>query len=167
MVFRTASHRVSSRQTRDFECFADDSNIPWNAPTIHCPDLIATIPQMSLLSLCALLSLQSHLFPICVITFGFLVGSSNFCKLFLVSWEVSVLHGSDCNHCVAKSCTTKANRWLLRDSLSSLRILWSAVIKITKMSALGTTVPVRLLQQALVIFVFKQISQFGSFGKCV
>ena len=32
-------------------------------------------------------------------------------------------------------------------------------------SALGTTVPVRLLQEALVIFVFKQISQFVYFGK--
>ena len=30
----------------------------------------------------------------------------------------------------------------------------------------GTTVPARLLQEALVIFVFKQISQFGSFGRC-
>ena len=36
---------------------------------------------------------------------------------------------------------------------------------ITKLSALGTTVPVRLLQEALVIFVLKQISQFRSFGK--
>ena len=43
----------------------------------------------------------------------------------------------------------------------------SRVIKSPKCSALGTTVPARLLQEALVIFVFKQISQFGSFGKCV
>ena len=35
------------------------------------------------------------------------------------------------------------------------------------MSALGTTVPARLLQEALVICVFNQMSQFGSFGKCV
>ena len=35
------------------------------------------------------------------------------------------------------------------------------------LSDLGTTVPARLLQEALVIFVFKQISQCGSFGKCV
>ena len=46
---------------------------------------------------------------------------------------------------------------------TSLRILWSAVIKSPKCSALGWTVPARLLQEALVIFVFKQISQFGSF----
>ena len=32
-----------------------------------------------------------------------------------------------------------------------------------KFSALGTTVPARLLQEALVIFVFKQTSLFGSF----
>ena len=30
------------------EYFADSSNIPWNPPTIHCPDLIATKLQMSL-----------------------------------------------------------------------------------------------------------------------
>ena len=34
-------------------------------------------------------------------------------------------------------------------------------------SALGTTVSARLLQETFVIFVIKQISQFGSFGKCV
>ena len=48
-----------------------------------------------------------------------------------------------------------------------MRILRSAVIKSPRFSALGPTVPARLLQEALVIFVFKQISQFGSFGKCV
>ena len=49
----------------------------------------------------------------------------------------------------------------------SLRILWSAVIKSPKFSALGTIAPARLLQEDLVIFVFQEISQFGSFGKCV
>ena len=39
--------------------------------------------------------------------------------------------------------------------------------QITRFSALGRTVPARILQEALVIFVFKQISQFWSFGKCV
>ena len=62
---------------------------------------------------------------------------------------------------------TTAYRWLFRDSLSSPRILWSAVNKSPKISTLGTTVPVRVLQEALVIFDFKQISKFGSFGKCV
>ena len=38
---------VSSQQTRDLECFADSSSIPWNPPTIHCQDLTATAPQMS------------------------------------------------------------------------------------------------------------------------
>ena len=40
MVFQTASHVVSSHETRDPECFADSSNIPWNPPTIRCPELI-------------------------------------------------------------------------------------------------------------------------------
>ena len=53
-------------QTRDLECFADRYNIPWNLPTIFHPDLVATKLQMYLLSLCVLLSQQSHLFPICV-----------------------------------------------------------------------------------------------------
>ena len=66
-AFRTAFRMVSSHQTRDLECFADSSNIPWIPPTIHCPDLIATVPQMSFLLLCALLFHQSHLFLICVV----------------------------------------------------------------------------------------------------
>ena len=66
-VLRTAFHMVSSHQTRDLENFTDSSKIPSNPPTIHCPDLIATIPQMSLLSLCALLFRQSNLFLICVV----------------------------------------------------------------------------------------------------
>ena len=100
-------------------------------------------------------------------TVCFLVGSRNFIRFFWVSWEVFVLHRQDCNHCVARSCTTTAYRWLFRDSLSSLRTLWSAVIMSPKCSALGTTAPARLLQEALVIFAFKQIPQFVSFGKCV
>ena len=40
-------------------------------------------------------------------------------------------------------------------------------MKSPKCSAQGKTVPVRLLQEALVVLVFKQISQFGSFGKNV
>ena len=54
-----------SLQTRDLECFANRKSIPWKLLTILCPDLIATILQRCLLSLCALLFQQSHLFPIC------------------------------------------------------------------------------------------------------
>ena len=93
-------------------------------------------------------------------TLAFHVGSKNFIRFFWVSWEVFVLHGNDCIHCVATSCTTAAYRWLFRDSLSSLSTFWSAVIKSPKCSAL-------LLQEALIIFVFKHIPQIGSFGKCV
>ena len=69
--------------------------------------------------------------------FGFLVGSRNFMRFFCVFWEVLVLHGWDCNHCVAKSCSTTANRWLFRDSPSSLGTLLSAVIKSPKMFRSG------------------------------
>ena len=89
-------------------------------------------------------------------TLGFLFGYKNFCKLLCVSWEVFVLHGYDWIHWVAKSCTTTAYRWLFRDSQPSLRTLWPAVFKSPKFSALGTTVPARLLQEALFMFVFKQ-----------
>ena len=81
-------------------------------------------------------------------SFGFLVGSRNFIRLFWIYWVVSVLQVYDCNHCVAKSCSTTAYRWLCRDPLLSLRTLWSS-----KFSALGTTVPARLQQEALVVFV--------------
>ena len=57
---------VIYHQTRDLECFADSCSNPWNLPTIRYPDLTAIAPPMSLLSLYALLFLQSHLFLICV-----------------------------------------------------------------------------------------------------
>ena len=160
-------------------------------PPFFHPDLIATILQTYLLSLCVLLSQQSHLFQICVVstfkwfqerssqalpnskelsvwmTLGFLFGSKNFCKLLCVSWEVFVLHGYDWIHWVAKSCTKTAYRWLFRDSQPSLRTLWSAVIKSPKFPARGTAPPMRLLHGELVILVLWQISQFRSLGKWV
>ena len=100
-------------------------------------------------------------------TLGFLFGSKNFCKIFCVSSEVFVSHGYDWIHWVAKSCTTTACRRLFRDSQPSLRTLWSAVIKPSKLPAQGTAPPIRLLHGALVILVFWQISEFRSFGKWV
>ena len=67
MAFRTAAHEVSFHQTRDLECIAHSSSIPWNPPTIRYADRTAIAPQMSLLSLYALHSQQSHLFPICAV----------------------------------------------------------------------------------------------------
>ena len=100
-------------------------------------------------------------------TFWFLSGSRNFCKLLWVSCEVFVLHGYAWIHWVARSSTTTACRRLFRDSQLSLRTLWSAVIKSPKFSARGTTSPLRLLHGALVILVRLQISQFLSLGKWV
>ena len=56
---------------------------------------------------------------------------------------------------------------IVRDSPSSLRILWSAVIKSPNFSARGAASPVRLLEGVLVILVRKHTSQFRSFGKWV
>ena len=100
-------------------------------------------------------------------TFGFLSGSRNFCKLLWVSCEVLFLHGYAWIHWVARSCTTTAYRWLFRDSQVSLRTLWSAVIRSPKFTARGTASPLRLLQGALVILVRLQISQFRSLGRWV
>ena len=86
-------------------------------------------------------------------TFGFLSGSRNFCKLRWVSCEVLFLHGYAWIHWVARSCTTTAYRWLFRDSQPSLRTLWSAVIKSPIFSARRTASPVRFLQGALVVLV--------------
>ena len=50
-------------------------------------------------------------------TFGFLVGSKNFGSSFSFLIFL-VLHGYDWIHWVARPCTTKAYRWLFRDSPS-------------------------------------------------
>ena len=100
-------------------------------------------------------------------TLGFLFGSKYFFKLFSVSWEVFIFTWVGLDPLRSQVCTTTAYRWLCRDSHPSPRTLWSAVSKSPKISALGTTVPVRLLHESLVIFVLQQISQFRSFGKWV
>ena len=64
-------------------------------------------------------------------TFGFLDGSKNLYKLPRISCEVLVSHGQYWIHWVTKSCTV-AYRWLFWDSHSSLGILCSVVIKVTK-----------------------------------
>ena len=192
MVFRTASHMVSPHQTRDLECFADSNKIPWNPPTTRCPDLIATIPQMSLLSLCALLFLQSHLFLICVaLTYNdSRIDSSqdlpksqgNVSKKWLLvssSAPGTSLSSSGSPEkflfCTGRIVTTVlpnlAPQWRIDDCFEIHILRWELcdllLLNHQNLSALGTTVPARLLQESLVIFVSKQISQFGSFGKCV
>ena len=81
------------------------------------------------------------------------VGLRNFRKLFNVSWKDFVLHGYDSNRWEVKSCITTAYHWLFQDTRSSLKTLWSAVIKSPNFSARGTRLRVRLLQRVLVTFV--------------
>ena len=50
-------------------------------------------------------------------------------------------HGKSVFYWVARSWTTKAYGWLFRDSPSSLRTLWSAVIKSPNFSAWGRAPP--------------------------
>ena len=87
-------------------------------------------------------------------TFGFPVGTRNFIRFFQVSWGDFVLHGYDCTSTVLPSFVPPRH---IDDCFAVHflhRILWSAVVKSPKSSALGTSVPVRRLQEALVIFVF-------------
>ena len=93
---------------------------------------------------------------------GFPSGSKNFCNFFV--FLAKLLFCTDTTG--SKSCTI-AYRWLIRDSHPSLRTSWSAVIKSPKFSERSTILPIRLLQEALVILVFWQISQFRSSGKWV
>ena len=176
---------VSSHQTRDLECFADSSNTPWNPSTIHCPDLTATIPQMSLLSLCAVLILKSHLFLICVALtcndFRIIphktwqIPGNCQCKGLLVSMSAPRrLLGSFCFTWVALKPLSCQILYHHDISMIFTRItpftenFCDLLLSSHQKFPLGrTTVPERLLQGALVICVFKQISQFGSFGKCV
>ena len=191
MVSQNVSRMKFSHQMRDLWGFADRCNIPWNLPTNFHSDLIATIQQTYLLSLCALLSQQSHKFPICaVLTYiDSRKGLHRICQiprncqckwlwistsaprtfassfLFLVKfWFYTDMPGSIG---WLGSCTTTAYRWLFRDSQPSLRTLRSAVIKSPKLSARSTAPPLRLQHGALVILVLWQISQFRSLGECV
>ena len=68
---------------------------------------------------------------------------------------------------MTRSCTTTTYRSLFRDSPSSLRTLWLAVVKSPNFSARGRAFPVCLMHGALVILVRKHTSQFRSFGKWV
>ena len=135
------------------ECFADSCSIPWNLPTNFHPNLIATVRHRCLLLLCALLFLSNTscfrsvrcrrtMIPWKIFT-GFAkfqrIVSVNDFRLPILLQELLqallcflrsflFLHGYDCIHCVAKSCTTTAYRWLFRDSHPSPRTFWSAVI---------------------------------------
>ena len=181
MVLQNAFRMEFSHRSRDLQCFADRYNIPWNLPTNFHPDVIATILQRYLLSLCALLSLsqQSHLFPICVVS----TYTDSRKDLHKASPNSKVVSVNDLRRPVRLQellqapfvfpekflfCTDTTGsigwpyRWLFRHSQPSLRTLWSAVIKSPKFSARGTAPPMRLLHGALVILVLWQISQIRS-----
>ena len=165
-AFRTAFNMLSSHQTRDLECFADSSNTPWNPPTIHCPDRTAIAPQMSLLSLCARLSQQSHLF----LNGEVLTYNDSMMNLHKLC---HIPRNCQCRRLLVSSLAPRTSsgssgtpgKILICTGMIVSTVLPSLVIKSPNCSTLGTTVPVRFLQEALVIVFFKQVSQFGSFGK--
>ena len=100
-------------------------------------------------------------------TFGFLAGSGNLMRFFWVSWEDFDLHRYDCIHWVAKSCTTSTYRWLFRDSLSSLRTLWSAVSNHQTVSLWHDCTSVCSARGPCNFWSSDRSRNFGSFGKRV
>ena len=68
---------------------------------------------------------------------------------------------------MARSYTTTAYLLLFRDTPSSSRTLWSAVIKLPNFFARSRASQVCFLQGALVIFLLKQTSKSRSFGTWV
>ena len=142
---------------------------------------------MSLLSLCALLFLQSHLFPICVaLTYNdsrkdlhrlCQIPRNCQCKWLLVPCRLQELlqapFGFLRSFCFARiRLDPLGGQVLHHDCMSkivsrfttSLRTLWSAVIKSPKFSALGTTLPARPLQEALVILFSSRYRNLGPSG---
>ena len=150
MVLQNVFRLEFSHQIKDPECFADRFNITSNPPPFFTqawlqqygrrPFFHSTQCSLSnpvrLWSMLVLTRIILHKtcqnFKNCQRTWllvsllapGTSVGSSGFTEKFLFCTG-----RKDCNHWVAKSCTTTAYRWLCRDSHPSLRTLWSAVIK--------------------------------------
>ena len=94
-------------------------------------------------------------------SFGFLVGSKNFCKLLSVSCEVFVLDRKGWIHWVAKSCTTSCTPVIVsRFCILTLIEFWDLLLS----SHQNFLREVRFQQ---CVFVLWQISPFRSFGKWV
>ena len=187
VVLRTASHKVSSHQTIDLECFAENNNIPWNPPTIFHPDLIATVPQMSLPLFHALLSQQSHVFPICVVlTYNdsriiprktFQIPRNCKCKILVSSSGPGTSLGSSGSpekflFCTGRIVTTELPSLVPQQRIDDYFVTHilhkelcdPLIFKSPKISAVGTIVPVRLLQGDLVILVLSRYRNFGCSG---
>ena len=98
-------------------------------------------------------------------TFGFLVGSRNFISSS-ASPEKFLFY-------MGRIRFIELPKLFFHDSVSMIvsrftsftEVFVICSYQVPNFSDLGTTVPARLLQEDIVIFVFKQISQFGSFGK--
>ena len=135
---------------------------------------------MSLLVLCALLFRQSHLFPICVAL------PYNDSRIVLHK-TCQILRNCQCKSILASSSapgTSLGSSGSPGKILICIRMIVSTVLPSLvpprhtddcssihflhrELCDLCTTVPARLLQETIVIIVLKQISQFGSFEKCV
>ena len=181
MVLRTASHMVSSHQTRDLVCFKNNRNIPWSQPTFFHPSRIANstadVPFLNSTHcslsnpirflICVVLTYNDSriILPQAFANFSrivqckwllvFLVGSRNFCRLFWVSWEVFcfALVGI-VTHWVAKSCTTNSVSMIVSWFTSFTENFVIRDNYITKIFPLWARLYQYVLpQEALVIFV--------------
>ena len=190
MVLQNVFRMESSHQTRDLDCFADRYCIPWNLPTNFHPDLIATIRHRCLPLLCALLSQQSHLFPICVES-KYNDSRKIFTRLAKCQGIVSVtdfripiglqalLQAPLCflwSFCFARiRLDPLGGQVLQHDCISMIVSRFTTFTEnfviccnqVTKFSARSTAPPLRLLHGALVFLVLWQISRFRPFGEWV
>ena len=134
-AFRTAINLVSSRQTRDLECFAESSNTPWNPPTIFCPDLIATILQRCLLSLCALSG--GERFCNAVVTILFMKFLEPTRKTKVIYTDNSLEFGKSCeeffwDHCPSTPHKSETNTIAERADCYAIHFLFCDLTKIVR-----------------------------------
>ena len=178
MVLQSAAHEEFSRPIRGLERFADNSNTPWNQPTIFHPDRTAAISRMFLLSLCVLPVLHKiwlrttrrqtyngstiDLHKLCQIPVSYLCKSPSD---WLSVREKETFEGSFPLPEKSLFCTDKhaTIEWpnLARSPRTCdccathnphWELLWSAVIKSPRVSARSMWLPVRFLQTPLVFF---------------
>ena len=160
---------------------------PWNPPTIRYPDLIATAPQTSLLSLYALHFWKSHLFPdLCGVDVQWFQDTAsqdlpNSCKWLLASSSAPATSVSSSwspgkfLFCTGRTVTTGLPSLVPPrriDDWCVIHFLHWELCDPQSLNHQNFPLWARLYQHVfckkpLLLFVFKQISQFRSFGKCV
>ena len=183
MVLQNAFRMEFSHQIVNPEYFADSRNIPQHPPTIRYPDRTAIAPHVSPLLPCVLLSQQSHLFPICVVsTYNDFrrdlhklcrIPRNCQCKWLLVAYSAPRTFGS---FCFARTRLDPLGGQILHyDCISMIVSRFTTFTEnfviccnqITKIFCTRYGSASASCARALVILVLWQISPFRSLGKLV